>query len=188
MIDIISVYNFYKKAESKCKNKPYKEPKNFELVWNRLSDDNKQIIQTLSDYFNTKWYNINPELYFLSGFKKWKSFNWSMSLRKEVMQKYISSDKSRKRNDDINNNIKESIEYIKENYDSIFYYCEVVYGNLSAPVIDYLRSKISGALLYWLISNKYLILTEQDNSYIMHLMNNEKYKEMVKSINIKDLL
>jgi hypothetical protein len=71
-----------------------------------------------------------------------------MSLRKEVIQKYISNDKSRKRNDDINNNIKESIKYIKDNYNNIQEYCKLVDGNLSAPVIDYMRSKISGALLY----------------------------------------
>lgn len=184
MIDMIDVYRLFKKAESKYKNKPYREVKNL----NRLSDDNKEIIEVLRDYFNTKWYNINPELYFLAGFKKWKSFNLSKSLRKEVMQKYISSDKSRKRKDVNNDDIKEAIEYIKENYDSIFYYCETSYGNLSTPVIDYLRSKIPGILLYWLIINKYLILTEQDNSCIMHIMNNDKYKEDIKTIDIKGLL
>lgn len=181
---MIDVYRLFKKAESKYKNKPYREVKNL----NRLSDDNKEIIETLKDYFNTKWYNINPELYFLAGFKKWKSFNLSMSLRKEVMQKYISSDKTRKRKDPDIDDIQKAVEYIKENNDSIFYYCEMVHGNLSTPVIDYLRSKIPGVLLYWLINKKYLILTEQDNSCIMHLMNNDKYKEDIKTIDIKGLL
>jgi hypothetical protein len=51
-----------------------------------------------------------------------------------------------------------------------------------------MRSKISGALLYWLVVNKYLILTRQDNPYIMCLMNSEKYKDIIKTINIKELL
>lgn len=182
MIDKYEVLRCYKKAESKYKNKGYKEPKDIEKTWDKLSDEKKEIIQTLSNYFNTKWYNINPEMYFLSGFKKWKSFNWSMTLRKDLMKIYISSDKSKKRNDD---NIQESIDYIKTNYISIKEYCKIKDGNRSKPVIDYMRSKISGLLLFYLIDKNYLRLTEDDNSYIMCL-ENERYKDLMRQIRMRD--
>ena len=168
MIDVYDVYKYYKKAESKYKNKPYKI-KDMERVFNKLNDDNKETIQTLSDYFNTKWFNVNPELYFLAGFKTWKSFNWTMTLRPDVMKKYIANDKTRKRSKKYD--IKESIEWIKEKYGSVKKYCDLKDGNVSQPIIDYMRSKMPGILVSYLINKKILTLTEQDNSYIMYLNN-----------------
>lgn len=178
MISIYDVYKYYKRAEVMYKNKPYKEPKNIEKSLNRLSDENKEIIQTLSDYFNTKWYSINPELYFLSGFRLWKSFSWSMALRREVIKKYISSDKTYKRKP---YTAHESTEYIKRKYGDIKTYCELKDGKISQPVVDYMRSTISGLLLYYLIDKGYLKLTEQDSLYIMYI-DDDKYKELSQSI------
>ncbi len=184
MLTISDVYISFKRAEALVKGKTFKEPSNFSGIWNKMSVENREIVTTLSNHFNTKWSSIDPEGYFLAGFKLWKSFKWDMALRKDIIQKYIQIDKTKKRNiSDTLDNIENDIHYIISSFKSINNYCEHIQGNVSLPIMDYVKRKITGTTLFLLNKKGYIQFTEHDRIYILYLLERkEQYEDHINQL------
>jgi len=169
------VYKKFKIQEYISKNKEIKIPKEKNL--NRLSKENYEKLQMITDYFNTIWQNINPDIYFEIGFKKWKSFNISKIDDNRIFQSYKIIDKKLKTNfNNINKEtIKKSINFLKDNeilsillFDNNYVVKKIVFF--------YLQNKIDSIVLCYFIENYKIKLSNEEKDYIPYFM--ENYSEI----------
>ncbi|MFW6002321.1 MAG: hypothetical protein ACOCQD_03190 [archaeon] len=148
---------------------------------NRLSEENRNKLQKMADYFNTIWQNIDIDNYLKIGFDMWKSFNINKIDDPRIIQKYKRLDKKRKINfEDISNDdIIKSINYIKKNYSDPMNYCNDS-NFIRTPVNDYVTGKIDAIMLMFLIEKKYLSsLQEEEKMMVYYFVDNYesiKYK------------
>ncbi len=159
----LKLYQIFKKKESLYKNKNMGVPQNL----NKLSVKNFKKLQKISDYFNTIWQNIDPELYIKLGFEKWKSFNLDKLDNPDLFQKYKSVDKLwkmgyNKIDEDV---LKKSISYIKNQKN--YFNDEII----KQPIKDYIKNKIDPIFLCYLIEQKYIILTGEEKSLLSYFLN-----------------
>ena len=74
MYDTRDIYIAFRKAQSLAKNRGYRIPKDWDNHFNnKMKPTDRDNLQKITDYFNTKWQNINPQKYFEAGFDIYKT-------------------------------------------------------------------------------------------------------------------
>ena len=181
MITDYDVYVAFRKAQAFSKNKPYRLPKNWDVFKNsRLSDKNLQFLQTITDYFNTKWSNISIDKYMECGFELFKNFSYHQFLKRNVIDLYIEKDKIRKRIiKQKKSDIRKSFEHIKslnlspiKNYSVLETYCKLKDNQQKKIIKDYLLNKIDPVLFVYCLYYKFFQLTDIEKELVYNITNN----------------
>ena len=184
MYTLFEIYLKFRQAQSKFFSRPYRLPKNFdEFINKRLSRQNKESLEIVTNFFNTKWKNISIDRYFQYGFEIYDSkFTYVRFFDKIVMNGYIARDKHLKRDIEINKqNLINSARFIKKfiknnivnnKISRIIQYSRMRDKKDSLPIIHYIRGKIDKYFLVWLIKRKYLILNDNDRSLLPLIVEN----------------
>lgn len=174
MFTTFDVFLEYKKAEEYVKSKKCRMPKNWnDYLQNKISKSNREILETITNYFNTIWQDIDIYQYMIIGFTLYKNFTIKNFLNSKILNHYIKKDKSKKINDiDLNvETLKKSLKYLKNEINGLTLHDKFVYyANQKEMVInDYCHNKINLALVVWLIMDNYLILEDVDIDRIPYL-------------------
>jgi len=191
MIEIQDVYISFRQAQSRCLGRPYRIPKNWDSVWQRMSKKNVECLELIMKAFNTRWQNIDMDNFFDCGFKlHGKSFTYTKFFDRRVLSLYIENDKQTKRQ---NTNIKEShlngLEFIhkwmdtRHNRDDISlfkHYCMLTDNGVRAPIKHFIMNRISKYTLVWLIKNKYLVLEDNERNMIPLIV--ENYRKLSREV------
>jgi len=168
--EIIDIINYFKEVKGQ---KPVKKiPK--------IKEENLQIIQSLTDRFNTKWNNICPREYFKCGLKLWKTFSYSKFLNNSIIKEYIKQDKKKKRQSINKDDIEMSFSYLKSiNIKSLNDLKDI--NEPSFAVIEYMKNNIDKVLLSFLLFNRYIPNGNINKRYLSYIYNNEsEMKSLVK--------
>lgn len=180
------IYCTFRKVQAQYAGRGYRLPKDWEKFLNeKLNVTSRENLQKLTDYFNTKWYNISPEKYFEAGFDLYKNFTYKDFFDKKIIKTYISNDKDKKRELNISKQgIINSIKHVyyllsDEDTESIYnmgflrYYARMSFdGYMRQPIKDYLDNKITSLFLVWLINKGYIRLTEEERSILPYIVEN----------------
>jgi hypothetical protein len=140
----------------------------------------------ITDYFNTKWSNIDPETYFDCGFNVLKSFSYVNFFDERIINLYKTKDKNKKREMTINKEeVKKSITFSKDfiaknGIKNLKDYGRMRDGYESVPINHYLKNRISKYFLVSLIKNGFLILNDDDRARIPYIT--EQYNDCVKEL------
>lgn len=174
------IYVSFREAQSFAKNRPYRIPKNFEdhLV-NKMSQVNRDALLRATDYFNTKWKNINPDKFMEYGFGLWKTFSYNMFFNEKLIKYYIQKDRNRKLQ--IKNSKEElikSIKFIKKymrehNIQTLRSYCMGEEEGTRLFLKHYVKeNKIDKLLVAWFIKEGFIILSEDESAVIPYVTGN----------------
>lgn len=187
-MNVGDVYVIFRKSQSSFLSRPYRLPKDvLGHIENKFSDTNKRHLQKITDNFNTKWINIDPEKYFKYGFELFgKTFTYTKFFDPRLIQFYIMKDKNSKREMEINKKqLLSSAKFVKkflnENEITLSQYCEKKDGELSLPILHYLNGKLDNIFLTLLIYKKFLRLTDYEREKIKNIISN--YRKLVYNIN-----
>lgn len=191
------IYCIFRKSQAMSKNRGYRLPKDWNIHWeNKLNKTARDNIQIITDYFNTKWCDISPEMYFEAGFDVYKSFSYHQFLNRKVIEMYKRKDKNKKRNTDVNKktiiqSLKHVINSIEdkeklEKFGVLRHYCRIYINTYTRkPIKDYIDNKISAPFLVWLISEGYVSLTDEERSVIPYIINN--YRDILSGLKDPDM-
>lgn len=185
------IYCIYRQAQADVNNRGYRLPKDWKSHWeNKFNKTQKENLQKITDYFNTKWSDIDPYRYFKAGFEIYKNFTYHQFLDKKVVEMYKRLDKLEKRKLDASKKaITESVKYVIKEMEDIDtnsvgplrYYCRMKEDGLSKPIKDYIDNKVSTPFVTWLIYERYLILPDTERSMIPFVTSN--YRNLVANLN-----
>jgi len=146
----------------------------------KLTESNLLILQRLTGQFNTNWSNIDPAIYFKCGIVIWKTFSYSKFLNRKILDRYIKDDKRKKRkafdktDEEIKNDIKNSLNYIKnQGFASIKEYSQVIVDSTHLCVDDYFGEKIDLILTAHIIYTKGFNLFGIDDVNLTYINNNQ---------------
>lgn len=191
MIEIQDVYISFRQAQSRCLGRPYRIPKNWDSVWQRMSKKNVECLELIMKAFNTRWQNIDMDNFFDCGFKlHGKSFTYTKFFDRRVLSLYIENDKQTKRQiTNIRGSMTNSFDFIlewmkKREYSreiSLYIqYCRMNEGGIRAPIKHYLMNNIDKHVLTWLINRKYLVLDDHERNMIPLIV--ENYRKLSREV------
>jgi hypothetical protein len=193
MIKQYDVYVSFRKAQSQYLSRPYRLPKDFDaFIQNKLSDKNKEALEISTNWFNTKWRNIDMDVFFQCGFELMgKGFSYVKFFDRRVLNLYIEKDKNIKRESELNKKmliksakfVKKFMEY-KSNISKIVQYCNHSCDGIRAPIKHYLSNNIDNFFLTWLIKSGYLKLTDDERNMIPQVADN--YRKYVVALDRMD--
>ena len=154
------VYEIFRRCQGNASGRGYRLPKDWDSHYaNKMSAENRQHLDTITAYFNTKWARINPETYFNIGFELFNMrFSYSKFLNKKILLHYINIDKLEKRAIKLTqDDIKSSVDFVNRfvNGDAVgsklIRYCSMQDGILGLPVKHYIGNKITKAFMVFLM-------------------------------------
>lgn len=193
MIEMYDVYVKFRQAQSRFLNRPYRLPKDFEsFVKKRMSDANRKNLEKATQYFNTKWSNIDIERYFDYGFELFgKGFSYSRFLDSRLVKYYIDKDKNLKReSDNVAEGLKKSIVFVKKwinknckesKISPITIYCNKSDEKVRLPIKHYLKNDIHRLFLTWLIREGYFHPKDYEINYITYI--SENFRTNIEALN-----
>ena len=171
------VYVAYVTAKQVRKSKVAK-PLTEEKYRNRLSSKTLDIIDLLSNYFNTIYSNVNPVMYMLCGFNIYKNFGYPNFLNKKILDEFICEDKRQKRKSDVTeNDIRRSFDHINMPLSN---YCKLMDGTQKMIITDYLLNNIHGSIIVYCMFIKLISFNTIEKDYIYYINNN--FSEHLKSM------
>ena len=96
---IQETYYLFRKAQADFNNRGFRMPKDFEAHFKKkLSLVNQKKLVKATNWFNTKWSNIDPYIYFTCGFELYKKrFSYIKFFEEKILLLYIQRDKNEKR-------------------------------------------------------------------------------------------
>lgn len=188
------VYAIFRRCQANFYNRPYRLPKDWDKHFNtRMSEYNRKCLEKATRCFNTIWANIDPERYFTYGFVLFnKAFTYKYFFDKRLINLYKEKDKILKRENDVRKaDILRSAtfikSYLKENNITLIRYLNTKSGNLSLPILHYIKGKIGKELIVWFLSNGKLIITDEERGVIPYITNS--YRKTLSDLNmIKDFM
>jgi hypothetical protein len=182
MYTTFDIYTKHKIAQAISKGKGYRLPKDWEVYWNnKVSFEDKELIQKATDYFNTKWSDLNIDVFMSVGFEIYKNFKYQHFFEKKVIKNYIARDKNKKYiSKDIRKELVDSLKYVLKNYENILSYCEIVENNRKKVIDDYIKNNISASFLCLLIKLGIVNFTEDDKALCPYIKS--EYKNIKKKI------
>jgi len=187
-ITVEEVYVQFRKAQSESKSKPYRLPKDFDsFLKNKMSKQNKDSLILITQFFNTKWVNIDPFRYFECGFELYKTFTYAMFFKTNVINLYKQRDKMLKRDlNDAKKGLIESTKFLlsymkQENIPNLPAYCREKIDNRSLPCLHYLDNKIDKFFIVFLIRYGYWNMSDNER-YLMPYVS-EHYRDMIHKMN-----
>lgn len=183
------VYLCYMRSKAKFNNRGYREPKDIDLTLEKLRQKNQKNYDNLiklSNWFNTKWSNINIEKYFECGFLLWKNFSYHQFFNDKVIQLYKQKDRIQKFHTEINKKeLLKSFKFIKkycknDKISSLKEYCNLKDQNYSICINHYIQNKIDTYSLVYFILKKYLVLNVYERDKLVSVINNiTQYKSFI---------
>ena len=186
-ITVEEVYTQFRKAQADNKNRPYRLPKDFESFFkNRMSKPNRDNLVLATQFFNTKWVNVDPFLYFQCGFELYKTFTYSMFFKPNIINLYKQRDKMRKRDlNDVKRGILDSAKFVRGymnqlNIPNLTAYCRIRVDSRSLICIHYLENKIDKFFVVLLIRHGYIVLNDDERMMMPYVVGN--YRDMVEKI------
>jgi len=124
----------------------------------KTTPKNVDIIERVTDFFNTKWHNIDPYQYFLKGFELYKTFNYDKFFKEDIVRNYIQSKHNERLNDFNKHLFDKSVEYVKvllevENLteEHLEYYFTLSDGYEQIYLKDYLKGFIDKYFVVYLL-------------------------------------
>ena len=175
----LDIYIAFRKSQSEKNNRGFRIPKDWDNHFNnKMTEYNRKNLKKITKFFNTKWNQINPELYFNCGFALFKSFSYNKFFDDKVIKLYIERDKIKKRDSiikkkDLINSYKFVRKYmIKNNIKSIYRYCIKKNGYMKIPIKHYMDNNIDKFFLVWLNRLGFLTFEDDDKIYIPYVMEN----------------
>lgn len=174
---IEEIYHKFRKAQADFNNRGYRMPKDFPTHFRtKLSEVNQKKLSKITGWFNTKWSNIDPYLYFMCGFDLYKKrFTYVKFFNEKILLLYIQRDKNQKREVRVNKKkIIESAKFVKQYMKdneiiSLQEYIDTSDGNRRLAVTHYLQNKIDASFFVWLITRKGMKLTDTDRGFIPYI-------------------
>lgn len=183
------IYCLYRKVQSRVKERGYRLPKDWDSHFNnKLKDNQRENLQKLTDFFNTKWQNIDPERYFEAGFQIYKNFTYHQFFDKKVIEMYKRLDKLQKRDIEaskksIIDNVKYVLTQIEDDdklqmWGPLKCYSRIKDSEyISKPINDYIDNKISTVFLTWLIYERMFVISDVERAMIPYVT--ENYREII---------
>ena len=170
MINSEYIYTLYKQIE--CTKKDKKQTISWSKFKSKASKDKLIKLETISNYFNTIWHNINIETYINIGFDLWKTFSIDKIDDKKIINKYKTLDKQNKRKVKISNDkIKRSIDFISNYNIPLNEYC-CKPETISYVITDYLNNNIDVITLIYLIENGFKKINNIEHMLLSYLRDN----------------
>jgi len=174
----VDIYYNFRKAQSESKGRGFRMPKDFDShLEKKFSEKNREALLLATQYFNTKWTNVNIYRYMQCGFEMFKTFSYVKFFDPRIMRLYVQKDKNIKREMNVNKKaIIESVKFIKRfmkenNIHMLRDYLQLQNGYRKLIVDHYVHGSIDKYLLVWLVKSGKLILTDDDRAcmtYIVH--------------------
>ena len=185
------IYFNFRKAQAEHNNRGFRMPKDFSShMEKRMSAKNREALELATDYFNTKWQNIDILKYMECGFQLYKTFSYTQFFNKKVIELYKVRDKNSKREMNIcKNDIVKSIKYIKRYKDEITFkqYIQKRDNGIRVFVDHFIKGKIDNFLFVWCLKEKYLILNDAERALVPYIV--ENYREIIEKLDgIKDFM
>lgn len=183
--DIRHIYIQFRKAQAEKMGRGYRIPKDFDAHLNKMKEQNRKKLISITKFFLTKWENIDPYEYFKCGFSLWKNFSYIKFLDEKVMKHYISRDKMKKRETRLfKKSIIGSTSYVKNwmrenNIYSLNDYINLSDGEIKVAVRHYVKGKIDNGFFVFLLT-KGLTLNNNEFNYVPYIKKN--YRKMKNNI------
>lgn len=176
---IKNVYYQFRKAQAHYNNRGFRMPKDFEKHFKtKLSTVNQKKLTNITNWFNTKWSNIDPYRYFICGFELYKKrFSYVKFFEEKIILLYKQRDKNEKRKakatkKSLVNSAAFVKKYMKDNeIESLREYIDTNDGNQKLAVSHYLKNKIEASFFVFLMK-KGMKLSDTDRSYIPYIAKN----------------
>jgi hypothetical protein len=173
---IEQIYYQFRKAQADYNNHGFRMPKNFEDHFKKkLSAINQKKLAKITNWYNTKWSNIDPYRYFTCGFELYKKrFSYIKFFEEKILVLYIQRDKNEKRQTRVT---KEKLitsakfikQYMKDNHiSSLQEYMDTNDGNQKLAVSHYLKNEIDSSFFVFLLK-KGMRLSDTDRSFIPYI-------------------
>jgi hypothetical protein len=188
------IYYYFRKAQAEKNNRGFRMPKDFNKhLETKFSKKNRESLQIATNYFNTKWNNIDPFKFMECGFELFKTFSYVNFFDQRVINLYKQKDKNIKRESKLSKTkIKNSMlfvkNYIKENnIKNINIYCIMKNGHINIAIEHYLNNYIDKFFIVWLIKKKLLKLDDNNMALIPYI--NDHYRKILPKLDeINDFL
>jgi len=174
----VDVYYNFRKAQSESNGRGFRMPKDFDShLEKKFSEKNREALLLATQYFNTKWTNVNPYRYMQCGFEMFKTFSYVKFFDPRIMRLYVQKDKNIKREMNVNKKaIVESVKFIKRfmkenDIHMLRNYLQMADGHRKVIVDHYIHGSIDKYLLVWLVKTGKLVLNDDDRAcmtYIVH--------------------
>ena len=177
--DIEKIYFQFRKAQAAYNNRGFRMPKNFEDHFKKkLTEVNQKKLINITNWFNTKWSNIDPYTYFECGFVLHKkSFTYVKFFNEKVLKLYVQRDKNKKREAKVTKEkLIESAKFLK-NYmrkneiSTLQEYIDTQDGNQKIAVSHYLKNHIDASFFVFLLK-KGMVLNDIDRGLIPYVSKN----------------
>ena len=182
MYSVEDVYGSFRAAQGRHNNRGYRLPKDFEKHFTtKMSASNTDSLILITKYFNTKWSNIDIDLYFDYGFELYKTFSYKLFFNENILNLYIRRDKNKKREMDVSKQvILQSTKFVKgymkmHDIQDIKQYCRLRDDNESVIVRHYVKGYVDKVFLSLMIQMRYLLLDDSDRAMIPYI--NEHYRK-----------
>jgi len=188
VIEVKDVYISFRQAQSRSLQRAYRLPKNWDGFFLKMNPVNRELLEAITGSFNTRWQNIDMDRFFDCGFDLYGSkFTYTKFFDRKILLLYISKDKILKQQK------KETLETFekskkfmekwvmdrphREDVSLVKQYCMMKDDNIKAPIRHFLKNKIDTYYITWLISRKYLKLTEEEKVLIPFVI--QKYWRII---------
>ncbi|MFA5025447.1 MAG: hypothetical protein WC503_03010 [Candidatus Shapirobacteria bacterium] len=156
---------------------------------------NKQRLDLITKFFNTKWQNIDPELYFAIGFEIHRNrFTFLKFFDIIILKQYIHKDKAEKINQSsIFEDFERSVEHIDTTIEGgktskLSRYALQINGKQPLAISDYLKNKIGKFFLIYLITKGFIKIPSDGMLQLPYVMINysDSITRLEKIQNTKD--
>ena len=173
---IEQVYYQFRKAQADFNNRGFRMPKNFEEHFKKkLSAINQKKLATITNWYNTKWSNIDKYRYFTCGFELYKKrFSYVKFFEEKILVLYIQRDKNEKRQTRVTkekliSSAKFIKKYMQDNkIQSLQEYMDTNDGNQKLAVSHYIKNEIDSSFFVFLLK-KGMRLSDTDRSFIPYI-------------------
>ena len=183
-MEIEDIYYAFRKAQAESKNRGWRMPKDFDKhLNNKMSIKNKEVLELVTKWFNTKWRNIDPTRFMECGFELFKTFSYIKFFDERIINLYKQKDKNIKRVNKLSKEkIKNSMLFVKKyiddnNISSVSRYCMMKKGYINVITEHYLNNYIDKFFMIWLIKMKLLKLDDDNLSLVPYI--SDHYREVV---------
>jgi hypothetical protein len=160
------IYDIYLTAKQEITQKKPRKTK--------LTPKNQEIINNITNYFNTKWQNINPYQYFYIGFTLFKSFNYNMFFHNDIIKTYIQKQKQLHRQSFNKEIFTKSLNYTKQFNDYLLMKDNYTYIFIN----DYIQNKIDKYTIIYLLSmlsvSEQQQIEQETKHFISEVFNNKE--------------
>jgi hypothetical protein len=183
MITPFETYCSFRRAQARVLNRPYKLPKDFNnYVATKMTKTNYDNLEKVTNAFNTRWHNIDPDRYFEYGFELFKTFSYTMFFNPKLIAYYIEKDKNVKRETgQVKKNITTSAKFVKtwlkdkklrNDVSKLTQYCHMEIDGIKAPIKHFIINGIDKYFLVWLLFKRTLTVTPEEEGLIPLVIQN----------------